>query len=230
MGHATSHITPPGAHIPRAGNPAWLSRALLLLAAFAAAAVVLTQALNEGGSGASTRAAAPSAPDIVVTGLPGVDLRPLTELPGLAAASGPYRDAQSSIRHDGREMAVRLEARSTRWSAVGGPHVSSGVWPSRPAEGIVVESRLASRLQIQPGERVRVTGVDGRVPVRVSAVAPGGGSTVYVRSGLLSRLAPNNSTYGSRLNLRLDEPGRAQEYRRWIDHRFPGGQVTVDTP
>jgi hypothetical protein len=203
----------------------------LLLAAVAGASVLVGQALHNGGSGSGTRALANDAPDIVVTGLPGVDLRPLTALPGLAAASGPYRDVQSSIRHDGRELTVRLEARSTAWSAVGGPHVIAGTWPGRPADGIVIGDQLASRLQVRTGDRVRVTGVDGRIPLRVSAVAAESGPSVaYLHSRLLSKLAPSSSTYGSALSLRLDDPGRTQEYRRWIERRFPAGQVTVNTP
>jgi hypothetical protein len=182
----------------------------LLLAALAGASVLGAQALDDRGSGSAAPAGAKDAPDIVVTAMPGVDLTPLTKLPGLAASSGPYTDAQSSIRHDGREITIRLEARPN---------------------GVVVDGRLASRLQVQPGDRVRLTGVDGRIPVRVSAVAPGAGPpVVYVPSRLLSTLAPNRSTHGSSLSLRLDEPGRAQEYRRWVERQFPGGQVTVVTP
>jgi hypothetical protein len=203
----------------------------LLLAAVAGASVLVGQAVDDGGSGSATHAVANDAPDIVVAGLPGVDLRPLTELPGLAAASGPYSDVQSSVRHHGREEPIRLEARSMPSAAVGGPHVISGTWPRRPEDGIVVESQLASRLRIRAGDRVRVTGVDGRIPLRVSAVAAESGPGVaYLHPRLLSKLAPSSSTHGSALSLRLDDPGRAQEYRRWIERRFPAGQVTVNTP
>jgi hypothetical protein len=231
MGHATSHI-PTGAHLPRTGNlPRVSLQVLLLLAVVAGISVLVAQASDSGGSSPGTGAAAPDAPDVVVTGLPGVDLTPLTRLPGLAAASGPYWNVQTSIRHGGTEIAVRAEARSTGWAAAGAPRLLAGAWPGRMEDGMVVEKRLASKLNVRSGDRVLMTSVDGRIPVPISAVvAASEPTTVYMRPRLLSAIAPSDSTHGSSISLRLDDSGRAPEYRRWIQHRFPGGQVTVTVP
>jgi hypothetical protein len=209
---------------------------LTLLAAAAAAVALAT------GSGGSTAGQwqqtfdATDGPHVAVVGLPGVDLAPLREIPGLTAASGPFRGVDTSLRYRGRELGTRLEERPVATTAVDHPLLISGEW-ARPGT-VVLERSTARSLRVPLGGRVSVATARGRIRLTVGGVAETaapsrssgyGRGLGYVLPSTLTGVAPK-TTYGSTLLLRLADPDRAGKYVQWIKQRYPGSQVAVEEP
>jgi putative ABC transport system permease protein len=209
---------------------------VLALTAASAGIVVAT------GSGGSTAGQwqqtfdATSGPHIAVVGLPGVDLAPLREIPGLTAASGPFPGVDTSLRYRGREIGTRLEGRPVAATAVDHPLLISGGWV-RPGT-VVLERSTARSLRVPLGGRVTVAAARGKIRLTVAGVAgtaaPSrssgyGRGLGYVVPSTLAGVAPK-TTYGSTLLLRLADPDRAGRYVDWIRQRYPGGQVAVEAP
>jgi putative ABC transport system permease protein len=175
-------------------------------------------------------------PHVAVFGLPGVDLEPLAGLPGLSAASGPYRTVATSLRYRGREVGVQLEGRARSESVVDHPVLVSGRWV-RPGT-VVLEQSTAHALRVPLGGRVTVTTAEGKESLVVGGVAktavreryPGSGRGLgYILSRTMTGVAPSR-TYGATMLLRLDDPDRAGKYVDWIRQRYPGAQVAVEVP
>ncbi|WP_093803097.1 FtsX-like permease family protein [Streptomyces sp. Wb2n-11] len=150
----------------------------------------------------------------------GADTAALSGLDGVAALSGPYRTAATTVETQGARAAVALRAAQTRPPEVGRPLVTSGNWlaPSGggPAAGtVVLESSVARALWAEPGDTVRVTGQDGAASaLRVTGVAeaaepryrPDGGPGIgWVLPGTLDTLAPDDT--GQSVGLRLENAG-----------------------
>jgi putative ABC transport system permease protein len=185
---------------------------------------------------------ATNGPHVAVFGLPGVDLEPLARLPGLRAASGPYRTVATSLRYRGREVGVQLEGRTRSESVVDHPLLVSGRWV-RPGT-VVLEQSTAHALRVPLGGRVTVATAEGKESLVVGGVAktavreryPGSGRGLgglgglgYVTSRTMTGVAPSR-TYGATMLLRLDDPDRAGKYVDWIRQRYPGAQVAVEVP
>jgi hypothetical protein len=175
-------------------------------------------------------------PHVMVSGLPGVDLTPLRDIPGLAASSGPFAGIDTSLRYRDKEVSVRLEGRPAPPSAVDRPLVVSGHWV-RPHE-VVLDRSTARLLRVPLGGRVTAATARGRVRLTVGGVAdttarsrnPGTGRGLgYVLSDTLAGAGPD-STFGSTMLLRLADPDRTGTYVDWIRRRYPGAQVTVAAP
>ena len=234
MATADRIISSPPIRLPRteARIPRRLKTQLVLL--LAAAAIVATGLVVVGGrDGSSTwqhTFDATNGPHVVVSGLPGTDLRPLTRLPGLSESSGPFPGLQASLRHDGREAGVWLEGRSRATSIVDHPLIVSGTWV-RPG-GVVLDQSLANQLGARAGDRLAV----GDTSVRVAGIAQTSASGRYgsPREGLayalpatLRKVVPDATTFGSTLMLRLSDADRSGDYAAWIEARYPSAQVTV---
>jgi hypothetical protein len=210
---------------------------LLVLVAVAlagAAGVVLAADLRGSHKTATQRLLdATNGPDIQLSALPGVDLRLLTDLPGLSASSGPFPDLDTSLHYRGRDVGIRLEGRPESSTLVDHPLLSAGRWV-RPGT-IVLEQRLAKRLHVVPGDRVRITKATGTLPLIVSGTA----ATIarerypsfshglgYVLPETLAKVVPNKATYGSTLLMRLS-PEASDALVEQIKTRFPSPQVVV---
>jgi hypothetical protein len=219
-------------------SPRSLSRplAIVLAALVAAVATIAVAAELRGGphTAADEILAATNPPDVQVSALPGVDLRPITRLPGLDASSGPFPDVDSSISYRGREVGIRLEGRPASSSVVDHPQLVSGEW-LRPG-AVVLERKLAKTLALRVGEQVRVTTSQGALPLAVAGIAATAASErypsesrglAYVLPETLSSIVPNKSTYGSTLLLRLSNTGDTGKMVKSIGARYPGAQVVV---
>jgi hypothetical protein len=210
-----------------------------VLALTAAAAAAVAVATGSGGSTArpwQQTFEATNGPHLVVVGLPGVDLAPLREIPGLTAASGPFPGVDTSLRYRGREIGTRLEGRPVAATAVDHPLLISGGW-ARPGT-VVLERSTARSLRVPLGGRVIVAAARGKIRLTVGGVAETaapsrssgyGRGLGYVVPSTLAGVAPK-TTYGSTLLLRLADPDRAGRYLDWIKQRYPGGQVAVEAP
>jgi putative ABC transport system permease protein len=207
---------------------------LLAVVVAGAAGVALTADLRGSQKTATQQLLdATNGPDIQVSGLPGVDLRPLTQLPGLSASSGPFPDLDTSLVYRGREVGVRLEGRPKSSSVVDHPLLSSGGWV-RPG-GIVLERDLARRLHVVPGDRLQITKARGKLPLVVSGTAATvarerypsfSHALAYVLPETLRKIVPNDATYGSTLLMRLS-PEASDTLVEWVKARFPSHQVFV---
>jgi hypothetical protein len=189
-------------------------------------------------SAGRTRQTAPRAfkvtngPHLTVSALPGVDLGPVMRLPGVSAASGPFPTLETGARHGRIAADLRLEMRPARQSVVGRPLLVSGTWAG--SGSIVLERGFARRLRARAGSRITVSSTRGAAPLEVAGVAVAtSGSLAAGRTGLgyvtrrtLSRLAPNERTYGSTLYLRVADPSRSERYLDWIRRSYPAPQVT----
>jgi hypothetical protein len=155
-------------------------------------------------------------PDLRVTAVPGVDLRPVLGLSGLSAASGPYPGVTSSLGHGDTEVSTWIEGRPAVHSAVDQPVLVRGSWARRG--GMVVEQGLARRLDLRTGQRVRVATTRGPLALRVTGVAAtssvsraaGTPGLAYVLPRDLRRVAPT-PVHGSTV----------------LQHRYPAPQAVV---
>jgi hypothetical protein len=213
------------------------------IAAAVLALIVAATAIAVAASGGSSSQGpwqqtfdATNGPHVVVAGLPGADLTPLRELPGLAAASGPFPGVDTSLRYHGKEIGVRLEGRPAAATAVDRPRLVSGDWVR--SSKVVLERSTARALGVPLGGRLIVAAARGRVRLTVAGVAetaalsrsPAVGRGLgYVVPATLTGVAPKE-TFGSTMLLRLADPDRAGRYVDWIKQHYPGGQVTVEEP
>jgi putative ABC transport system permease protein len=208
-----------------------------VLALTATAAVIAATSSGDSTGGPWQRTFdATDGPHLAVVGLPGTDLAPLRELPGLTAASGPFPGVDTSLRYRGREIGTRLEGRPAAATAVDHPLLISGEWV-RPGT-VVLERSTARSLRVPLGGRVTVAAARGRIRLTVTGVAETaapsrssgyGRGLGYVVPSTLTGVAPK-ATYGSTLLLRFADPDRAGKYVDWIKQRYPGGQVAVEAP
>jgi hypothetical protein len=215
----------------------WRALAVLLTAvATTASTVVVAAGMGDGaGTTAQRVLAATAGPDLVVSALPGVDLRPLMSSPGVSASSGPFPVADTSIRHRGKEAGVWLEGRPRASSLVDRPLLVAGSW-LRPGT-IVLEQKLATRLGLRPGDRIQVTTVTGRRALLVSGIAATVASRrhpsssdglAYVLPKTLATVVPERAPHGSALLMRVSDNRRSEALVAQIKARYPGAQVTVD--
>lgn len=150
----------------------------------------------------------------------GADTGALAGMDGVAAVSGPFRTAATTVESRGARAGVTLRAAAASPPGTGRPLVTSGSWPALPegggpaAGGVVLEASVARALWAEPGDTVRVTGADG-VPhaLEVSGIAeaaepryrPGGGSGLgWVLSPTMDEIAPKDT--GQSVGLRLEDP------------------------
>jgi hypothetical protein len=169
-------------------------------------------------------------PDLRVTAVPGVDLRPVLDAPGLSASSGPYPGVASSMQHGGTEISTWLEGRPARAAAVDRPQLVSGSWPRRG--GVVVEQGLARRLALRPGSHARVATTRGLRSLRVTGVAATSSVTrtagtpglAYVLPHELRKVAPA-PVQGSTVLLRVD--GNPGALAGVLERRYAGPQAVI---
>ena len=212
--------TPSPAHIGWPARPAWRIGLPAALAA-AAIAAVLPAALTRpaGGAACAATGTAAGAHDVAVTALPGVDLGAAAAVQGVSASSGPFPGTATALTRGGKERGAWVEARPA-----GDP-----VFFPRPGRrgGVVVERGLARPLGLAPGRSVTVATTSGPRRMRVAAVADASGSAAYVLPADLRRVAPSARVHGSRLLLRLADPGRSAPLAGRIARAYPGPQVRI---
>ena len=151
-------------------GPAFRRSFWAALALLAASAASVTLVIAAGPSTACmSLARATTGPDVSVTGLPGVDLRPVLSFPGLSASAGPYPGVGSSLQNGRTEVSTWIEGRPARGSVVDRPFLVSGSWPRRG--GVVVEQSLARRLHVRTGSQTRVATTRGALRLRVTGIA-----------------------------------------------------------
>ncbi|MFJ3725612.1 FtsX-like permease family protein [Streptomyces sp. NPDC090045] len=149
----------------------------------------------------------------------GADLDALTGVDGIAALSGPYRTAATTVESRGARAGVTLRAAAVEPPGTGLPIVTAGSWLAPPDGGggagtVVLESSVARALWAEPGDTVRVTGPAGAPrALQVSGIAeaaephyrPGGGPGIgWVLPGTLDGIAPGDT--GQSVGLRLEDP------------------------
>jgi hypothetical protein len=170
-------------------------------------------------------------PDLRVTAVPGVDLRPVLALSGLSAASGPYPGVASALSHGGTQVSTWIEGRPARGSAVDRPVLVRGYWARRG--GVVVEQGLARRLDLRTGQRVRVATTRGPLALRVTGIAAtssvsraaGTPGLAYVLPRDLRRVAPT-PVHGSTVLLRIGGHDSGV-LAGWLQRRYPAPQAVV---
>jgi hypothetical protein len=205
-----------------------LLAALALAAAGVAAATLLIAPVSS--TACLPLAHATQGPDLRVTAVPGVDLRPILALSGLSAASGPYPGVASSIESGGTEVSTWIEGRPARGAAVDRPFLVSGSW-ARPG-GVVVEQGLARRLGLRVGQRARVATTEGMRSLRVTGIAAttsvartaGTRGLAYVLPRDLRTVAPA-PVRGSTVLLRTG--GDSGVLAGWLAQRYPGPQAVI---
>lgn len=206
-----------------------------ILAAAAVAAVALGTAMllitPVSSTACESLAHATHGPDLRVTALPGVDLRPVLGLTGLSAASGPYPGVASSMESGGTEISTWVEGRPAHGSAVDRPFLVSGSWTRRG--GVVVEQGLARRLGLRVGRRARVATAGGTLGLRVTGIAAtssvarasGISGLAYVLPRDLRRVAPA-PVHGSTVLVRTGGHDTAP-YAQLLARRYPGPQAAI---
>lgn len=207
-----------------------ITKILVLAVLVATAAVVLNVVRPSGAAQFDFEVRNPA--HLTVSALPGVDLSPITSLPGISAASGPFPTLVTGARHGRAEADVALEARPVRDSVVSRPIIVSG--KERAGPSILLEQPLARALDVRPGNHIIVSSAQGPISLLVAGTAaprrpwdgerPGLG---YVTPQTLARLAPNTHTRGSALYLRIADPARSKRYVDWIKQAYPSHQVSV---
>ncbi len=173
---------------------------------------------------------------IQATAFPGVDLRAVVnDLPGLAAASGPYAGVATSLANGRTEAGVWVEERPRRRPAVDRPLLVAGTWPRDT--GLVLERGLARRLGLRAGSRARVATTSGEASMRISGIAlsssprrPGAAGVAYARPHDLRRISPDARVHGSTVMLRLDRGATPSAVGAWLARRFPGPELSVAQP
>ncbi|MFJ3964946.1 FtsX-like permease family protein [Streptomyces sp. NPDC090036] len=160
----------------------------------------------------------------------GADTAALSRMDGVAAVSGPYRTAATTVESRGARVGVSLRAAEAAPPETGRPLLTAGSWLAGPdddtAEGgaaaggtgsgaaVVLEASVARALWAEPGDTVRVTGPDGAPhALRVRGIAevaepryhPGGGPGIgWVLADTLDRIAHGET--GQSVGLRLQDP------------------------
>ncbi|WP_327378231.1 FtsX-like permease family protein [Streptomyces sp. NBC_01216] len=161
----------------------------------------------------------------------GADTDALSGVDGVAALSGPYRTAATTVESRGARAGVTLRAAPVEPPQTGRPLIGAGSWLAAPdgdgANGtgsgtatgtgtgsVVLETSVARALWAEPGDTVRVTGPDGVThQLRVSGTAdaaepryqPGGAAGIgWVLPATLDEIARGDS--GQSVGLRLEDP------------------------
>ena len=186
---------------------------------------------STANTGCATLAEATRGPDLQVTGLPGVDLRPALGTSGLTAASGPFPGVAGSLGRGGAEAGAWIEGRPARSAAVDRPHLVSGSWPRRGE--IVVELGLARRLRMRTGARTAVATTRGDVSMKVAGIAATSSATrahgmrglAYVLPRELRAIAPA-PVHGSTVQLQTAD-GNADAVARRLQQQYPAPQAMI---
>jgi putative ABC transport system permease protein len=167
--------------------------------------------------------AATRGPDVVaeVTPLPrstSAAMRQLASLrhaAGVTGTAGPYPLASVTLTARGIDVAAQAEGRDPAPVTLDQPALTAGTWIHRG--GVVLESGFASALGLRPGDAIRLNGR----PFRVNGVAvstaqcfypvskPG---VIWLSRGDAERLATPQQPLGYVLNLKLADPGRADDF------------------
>ncbi|HET6866420.1 MAG TPA: FtsX-like permease family protein [Solirubrobacteraceae bacterium] len=134
---------------------------------------------------------------------------------GVVSTSGPYPYAYVPLTAPGLDVPAQAEGRDARPAVIDQPAVTSGNWV-RPG-GVVLESGFAAALGLHPGDEIRLSGH----PFRVTGVAvstaqcfypvslPG---VVWLTRADAERLATRQQPLGYVLNLKLADPGGADDF------------------
>jgi putative ABC transport system permease protein len=143
-----------------------LAQALLLVIAIAAAAAILTMALDLNGVTShpyrQTRVAT-RGPDVVAYTQSSTQAEALADARGVTAHSGPYPMVYAALHFRGVTAGAEVQGRSQASVAVDQPKLTSGSWV-RPG-GVVIERTFAEALGAKVGSKITVAGrpftVDG---------------------------------------------------------------------
>lgn len=159
----------------------------------------------------------------------------LTTAPGVAAHSGPYPAAYSTVRYRGHTVKVVAEGRDEAPAPVDQPKVMQGTW-IRP-DAVVIERGFAEALGVHVGDDVRIGGQPFRVAgIAVTAAAPAypsnlchitcpfpiGGpgpfrgvpnmGMVWLARPSVAGLASSGAPLAYLVNLKLTDPARAPAF------------------
>jgi putative ABC transport system permease protein len=134
--------------------------------------------------------------------------------PGVTGISGPYPVASVQLTARGIDLPAQAEGRDTTPAAIDQPALASGTW-IRPG-GAVLENGFATALGLHAGDEIALNGH----PFRVTGVAVSTAQCFYPVSqpGVIwlsradaERLATRQQPLGYVLNLKLSDPGRADD-------------------
>jgi hypothetical protein len=208
-----------------------LWKVLALVLAVGVSALLLIA--PSSSTGCLTLAQATRGPELRVTALPGVDLRPALSAAGLTAASGPYPGVASALQRDGAEVATWIEGRPRRAAAVDRPLLLDGSWPRRGE--IALDAGVARRLGYRSGARIGVATAHGVVKMPVAGItattsverAAGVPGLAYVLPRDLRTVAPP-PVHSSTVLLQTSG-ARTRTLAHALDGQFPGPQAVVAT-
>jgi putative ABC transport system permease protein len=170
---------------------------------------------------ARTRAAT-RGPDVIaeVSPPPGratatAPLASLIRARGVTSTSGPYPVALANLTAPGIDIQAEAEGRDPTPAAIDQPALTAGSW-IRPG-GAVLESGFAAALGLRPGDTIELNGL----PLKIAGVAvstaqcfypvskPG---VIWLTRNDVDRLATTQHPLGYTLNLKLADPGQAEDF------------------
>lgn len=220
--------------------------AALLLMALTAATFTLTLGLvlrDLAHAPFERTRAATAGPDVTAQG--DLDaLAKLTRARGVAAHSGPYPMAQTSLAANGKRSAALAQGRDVARAKVDQPKVTEGSWVR--AGGVVVERSFADALGVHAGDALTVSSRRLRVAgVAVTAAVPAYPSVPWIMGpesrgrtmdrGLIwltradaSALGTPRRVFPYMVNLRLSDPAAARAFV--AAHEPPDPSVTGKPP
>jgi len=173
---------------------------------------------------------------------PGVDLAPIADMDGVAAAAGPFALAQVELAGAGgpagEPMGLEVLAQPAD-AAVSRAVIEEGRWPETTRE-VALDPELAGFLRLAPGDRLELAGPEEPIRLEVVGLAvhlaawqvEGDGLRhppfAYVLPATLAEIAPDLSAWRSVLGVRLDDAAAVPAFAGGaLDRLGTGDEVAV---
>jgi len=150
-------------------------------------------------------------------------LRALADAPGVTAHSGPYPVVWTKLRANGRTVDGQAIGRDTAQATIDQPLLTQGSWVRD--DGAVIEAAFADALGVGAGDAITVTGrsfdVVGVAVTAATSPYPevscltfclADAGVVWLTRRDARSVAPNATTVGYVLNLKLSDPPAARRF------------------
>jgi putative ABC transport system permease protein len=175
---------------------------------------------------------------------PGVDLGGIAQRDGVEEAVGPFPVIEANLADVGASgsgsFPLMLFGQSADMPAVGRPVIRDGRWLQGPGE-IVLDPDIAQFMRLRPGDHLAVQGSNGPVDLLVVGLAvhlaawhtEGDGvthpPTGYVLPETLAGIAPDRSTWGSVLGVRIGDASKSAAFATAAVNALPPGSNVIVT-